>query len=343
MKILVMLTRKNNRILRTEKMLTDMGHEVKVIYVDHFQSCHSYIAKKLDELGLSHGKEKYDREIFQEAMLGVQEWGAERVLHVNFSFFPGWREKFREACNRTGCMLISFVIDPAHVDDAQNVDIYGMYDKAFFYEEQDAIGINKRYNLGVEYCPVGFNDAYAVVDGLNRDKNIDITFVGAPYKRRMRLLERLAVDAKNKGWTLRIYGPFFDDSRYFWKKYIRMAKFPNICRVLTNGVFDSDYVADIYSQTKICLNMHVEGARGLNPRSFEIMATGAMEMVDMRDDFGIFKPNADLVAFENYEDLVRKIDYYLRHNAERVAIAASGQKKVQRYSMGECLQRMLAL
>ena len=44
-----------------------------------------------------------------------------------------------------------------------------------------------------------------------------------------------------------------------------------------------------------------------------------------------FEPGKDLVIFETQEDLVRKADYYLEHEEERLEIAQNGFEKVRQY------------
>ena len=41
-----------------------------------------------------------------------------------------------------------------------------------------------------------------------------------------------------------------------------------------------------------------------------------------------FEPNVDFVYYENYEDLVAKVEYYLKHEKERREIAQNGYQRV---------------
>ena len=43
-----------------------------------------------------------------------------------------------------------------------------------------------------------------------------------------------------------------------------------------------------------------------------------------------FTPGEDFDYYEDYEDLMTKIEYYLSHSSERKDIAAAGWEKIQR-------------
>ena len=64
-------------------------------------------------------------------------------------------------------------------------------------------------------------------------------------------------------------------------------------RHLLNGSVPPETAADIYQRSKICLNIHGNGSTGVNPRTFEILACGAMEMVDVRGDYDSTFPPAN--------------------------------------------------
>lgn len=69
-----MLTKRHNAILRVEETLLHMGYEVEKIYVDHFQSSHSYVLKKLDEFCFSKFREQYERSIYDRACHIIKIW-----------------------------------------------------------------------------------------------------------------------------------------------------------------------------------------------------------------------------------------------------------------------------
>lgn len=343
MKILLLITRRNYDILGIQTILHKNSHDVRYIYVDHFQSCHSYLDKKLDELHISDGKNKYDRGIFNMALEYINDWGAERVFFVNYGFRSEWRADFRAKILNKRCKLISWTIDPANVNDLANKEIYSFYDKSYFYEKYDADNIAKNFNLNVEYCPVGFNDSYCILDDNNDRFEYDIVFVGSPYKSRLTILEALSREAQKHSWKLGIFGPFFDEGRYFWKKYQRQLKYPNIKRFLQDRTFTSEEIAAIYRKSKICLNLHTDTAKGMNPRSYEIIATGAFQLMDSRKSYDTLHIGEGFDVFTDFDDLIAKIKYYLSNPEERSRVISVGQGKISSYSMEKCLCKMLDL
>lgn len=342
MKILVMITRRNNSILRITDTLQSLGHDVMVIYVDHFQSCHSYLAKKLDKLGFSAARMKYEYGLYEQAVAAVTNWQAKRILFVNFGFPPDLRGEFVTLCKRKQCLRVSWLVDPADVDNPDNGNIYGFYDKAYFYEHYDAEYIAEKFHVNALYCPVGYNDDYAI-DKSESEYKRDIVFLGSPYKERMELLDKLAKIAEERGWVMGVYGPFNDDSRYFWKKYKRKIKYPYLYKCVHNGVFLPCEVAKLYKESKICLNMHLPEARGMNPRCYEIMATGSFQLLDARYDYGDYLPGRDFDVYDSFETLVERIEYYLCNEDEMQIIARQGCCNVQKHSMKQCMHMMLEI
>lgn len=69
----------------------------------------------------------------------------------------------------------------------------------------------------------------------------------------------------------------------------------------------------------------------VNPRTFEIAACGAFQLVDNRRELPeMFRIGEEIVTFDSMEDLREKIDYYLKHPEEREAIAMAGMRRVLR-------------
>ena len=60
------------------------------------------------------------------------------------------------------------------------------------------------------------------------------------------------------------------------------------------------------------------------------MGCGGFLITNYQEElFDFFEPGVDLVVYEDLKDLVLKVDYYLRHEEERKAIAENGRKKAK--------------
>jgi spore maturation protein CgeB len=95
----------------------------------------------------------------------------------------------------------------------------------------------------------------------------------------------------------------------------------------------ADYNAEmpyIFHDSKINLNITLRSIKnGIPLRCMDIMANGGFLLTNFQSDFlRHFVPDRDFVYYEGKEDMLRKIDYYLKHDDERAAIAESGHEKV---------------
>ena len=109
-----------------------------------------------------------------------------------------------------------------------------------------------------------------------------------------------------------------------------------------------DYYNDMpfaFKRAKINLNITLRSIhKGIPLRAFDIMGAGGFLLTNYQPDFLLhFVPGEDFVYYESDEDLLSKIDYYLTHEEERKAIAASGHDKVAAYHTWELrLKQILA-
>jgi spore maturation protein CgeB len=102
----------------------------------------------------------------------------------------------------------------------------------------------------------------------------------------------------------------------------------------------------IFKCSKINLNMTNRPIKtGLPLRIFDIMGAGGFLLSNYQSEIPeIFEIGKDLAVYESQEDLLQKIDYYLSHDEERIAIAKNGQEKVRAFhSYKEKLQKILEL
>lgn len=86
----------------------------------------------------------------------------------------------------------------------------------------------------------------------------------------------------------------------------------------------------VFKQSRINLNISLRGIKsGIPLRAYDIMGAGGFLLSNFQADFlDDFVPGEDFVYYENKEDLLQKIAYYLDHEEERKAVAKSGHDKV---------------
>lgn len=118
-----------------------------------------------------------------------------------------------------------------------------------------------------------------------------------------------------------------------------------IPNINVRGGADSDtMMPQIIKCSKINLNMTNRPIKtGLPLRIFDLMACGGFVISNFQSEIPEhFIPDEDIVLYDSVPDLLNKIDYYLSHDEERIAIAQNGYNKVKNlYSYDERLAQML--
>lgn len=86
----------------------------------------------------------------------------------------------------------------------------------------------------------------------------------------------------------------------------------------------------IFAESKINLNITLRSIRtGIPLRALDIMAAGGFLLTNYQAEMAeYFVPGEDFDFYEDMNDLLYKVNYYLSNDEERMRIAASGQKKV---------------
>lgn len=125
----------------------------------------------------------------------------------------------------------------------------------------------------------------------------DVLFIGTGWQERISFFESI-------DWTginLRLLG--------LWPA---LSETSPLRRFYTEGCVDNEEAVKYYRSAKICLNFHRAhpDARSLNPRGYELAATGAFTLTDVRSDgvklFGDSQP-----TFSTAEDLSSLVRKYL--------------------------------
>lgn len=95
---------------------------------------------------------------------------------------------------------------------------------------------------------------------------------------------------------------------------------------------ETSEIANIYRNSKIALNFITKLNScdlQMSDRIFKILGCGCFCLTQpILGLEQLFQNGKHLVVFDEYEDLCRKIDYYLEHKDEREKIALEGQKEV---------------
>jgi hypothetical protein len=94
--------------------------------------------------------------------------------------------------------------------------------------------------------------------------------------------------------------------------------------------YTPEEVGQVYNQSQIVFNVCLN--RDVNMRVFEATACGALLLTDANAAglADLFNLGQEVVTYQNDEDLMEKLNYYLTHATEREAIAQAGRQRTQR-------------
>ena len=165
-----------------------------------------------------------------------------------------------------------------------------------FYDINSYKKLSAAGTKNIKFLPLGYNCDYENVT--EATKNIDIFWVGTPNKIRLKFLSAIAEKAKDKGWIFQCYSPFWG-WKYFWKKCIFRLKYPALYHCAVNKALTSREVAEKYSHSKICLNIHNDNIDSFNPRTYEILSVGSLLLTDERKEWDGLLPSKDLVCYSS--------------------------------------------
>lgn len=192
----------------------------------------------------------------------------------------------------------------------------------------------------LDFLPLG---SFAALrdSSLNEDmifshqRDIDILFIGAFHLNKMPMLAKIK---KYFGRRFRAYGLInIKKNLYFNLKY----GFPGWIKPVPFEMY-----VPLYKRAKIGINIHNRGDYTVGSyRLFDLPANGVMQISDggvHLDAF--FKKGHEVEAYENSDELIRKIDFYLGNEVERKRIAVAGYRRViANYSINVLLQKAAAL
>jgi spore maturation protein CgeB len=162
-----------------------------------------------------------------------------------------------------------------------------------------------------------------ILDDEERSKwGSDVSFVGAGYNNRQHIFATLTeADFKIWGTEWPISPPFDRLVQEYGRR------------------IDPEEYVKIFNATKVNLNLHSSTERDgvepngdfVNPRTFELAACGAFQLVDNRALLPeLFDIGEELITFSDRAEMHEKIDYYLAHPDERRYHAERSRDRVLR-------------
>lgn len=197
------------------------------------------------------------------------------------------------------------------------------YDHQLVFEPTDT-----RYLPKAHYLNYGADPHHYHPDGL--DKLYDLTFVGNGHENRLPILDRIALISEQYPWNFAVFGKFqwFLSSR---RGRLYRRKYPHLAECIKiNRIMNPLEINRIYNQSRLNLNIHHEqSVQGVNPRTFEIPASGSCMLVDRQPllpDYLI--EGQECLAYDNLDELINVVNQYIHNKTALDNIAHSGYQKV---------------
>ncbi len=201
------------------------------------------------------------------------------------------------------------------------------YDYVFTIQKGDCIeAIRRAGATHVHYLPTGCDPEVHAPTILTPEERArwgsPVSFVGAGYHNRRQTFARFA------NLPFKIWGT----------EWPAMKPFDRLVQESGRRLAPDEYIK-IFNSSDINLNLHSSSERDgvdptgdfVNPRTFELAACGAFQLVDERALLAeCFEPGREIATFSSVSDLKDKIAYYLEHPEERQDIARRGRERALR-------------
>ncbi|MEH6948248.1 glycosyltransferase [Bacillus sp. JJ634] len=238
--------------------------------------------------------------------------------------------------------VVWFTEDPYFMDRTDTLSSY--YDFVFTIDSAaldfyTAKGHKNAYQLPLAAEPQVFRPK-----DIELKYRSDICFVGYPYPERIKYVQLLL---QNTNYKIKVVGNKWKSVLYRYQK--------NQNLFIHEGWVKPSIVANFYNGAKIVLNTHrafnlkenqnrigIEG-KSINNRTFDVAACGSFQLIEFKEDLpNYFLEGEEIVSFKSYQELVNKLDYYMKFGEERQKIANNAKNRVlKEHTFEHRLDKML--
>lgn len=249
-----------------------------------------------------------------------------KILHAakkitpDYVFFVRYPEMDLKVLDQLSKIAVTMNYYPETMDQWDLIKTIAPHYTYFLNYDSYVVDQLKKENIGQPiYVPFSADVKPDAQWSAPSELKYDITFIGTYYKKLYAEREDILNAVKDLG--LNIWGnkAWLDTSL---KDYYR-------------GHPSIEEMAEIYKNTCIGINADIStevAGTGVNLRPFEVTAAGVMLLNrdDRQDIFNLFEDGKEFVSFHGVEDVRQKVEYYIKHRAERDAIAKAGFERTKR-------------
>jgi len=269
--------------------------------------------------------------IIERALRHQSDW----VFIISGTYIhPQVLDLLRRAGIRTACLLT----ESPYADDQERL-IASLVDVVFTNERTSLSTFVDLCHEVYYYQHAHDPEYHYVTEETNDEPAHDVVFVGTGFEERCDLLSAINWD----GIDLGLYGTWrLLGSRSRMRQYVLGDVIPN------------ERTARLYHNAKIGLNLHrtsigygrgvehVADAESMNPRCYELAATGTFTLTDNRAEVAEVFGDA-MPTFADANDLEAKIRYYLAQPDERRRLAARARDLVAPHVFDDRAAHILAI
>lgn len=306
-----------------------LGHEATRIQVRNFSEVEKSRWKvQMVKLGFRSLEKEYEKKQEQGYIDFADSFQPDICIVLNGNCV---RAGFLSAMQARGVKLVLFMIDSLQEKDYKKFSSQlPYYNEIYSYESTDKDAYPE---MDIKYLFIGYDETIFYPESECNNKNIDISFVGLLDKNRLAVLEKVAEYAEKHNKNFFIHTKPYKQRHLLHKikNHFKREKFkenyPYLSKFLLNSSVCNEDLADVYRNSKICINIHKDHGShtDANPRTFEILGCHSFQLVDTGHLKQLkLESGKHLIEFCNANDLCKKIDYYLKHSEEREQIASAG-------------------
>jgi spore maturation protein CgeB len=283
--------------------LRRLGHEVRTFPYRRENALYKNRSTKLT----------YQRVIGAKLERVCTDWPPTIVLVIKGSpIFPAVIRRIRA---RTGALFLNvFPDNPLLMMPFDCVEAYDVFFVKDHYAQRslESVGMRNLYYLPL-YCVPDVHHPVDLSDEERTRFGAAISFVGSRYPYRERFVKSLARH------PIRLWGAGWTKSRD-----------PEIRGMVAGAIVFGHEKQCVYSGSVVSLNHHhpLNDICGVNTRAFELAASGACQLADLKDDLpALFKPGQEVLTYRDLPELERQLEYYLAHPDEARAIGANARQR----------------
>jgi spore maturation protein CgeB len=248
------------------------------------------------------------------------------VIVLNGTRFPPAQV---DALRAQGIRTVVWLVDdPYHTDMSRITAPH--YDSVFTHEINC---VSFYQDLGcpqVHYLPLATSIQSYAPRKVDPPFQMDICFIANGFGNRVAFIDQVAPFLAQKKTFI---------AGWWWDRLSNYELLKDKIK-LNSQWMPPDETSSYYNGAKIVVNLHRSdqdplnfnstgiAGHSINPRTYEICATGAFQLTDSRVDLPkLYSPGIEVATYESPQDFIEKASYYLEHDQERETIAMRGFRR----------------